>query len=89
MIRCLKCQIGFKSASNKNRRGGKKKKKEGEKKVPPERIELPTPGLQDQCSATELQRHLHNNTSVGGLIKKEYRIRTLYSHVTTLPFVLT
>ena len=67
--------------------GGEKKKKRGEKKVPPERIELPTPGLQDQCSATELQRHLHNNTSVGGLIKKEYRIRTLYSHVTTLPFV--
>ena len=36
----------------------KRKKKNGckKKKVPPERIELPTPGLQDQCSATELQR---------------------------------
>jgi hypothetical protein len=27
------------------------------KKVPPERIELTTPGLQDLCSATELRRH--------------------------------
>jgi hypothetical protein len=28
--------------------------------MPPERIELPTPGLQDQCSTTELKRRLYN-----------------------------
>ena len=32
----------------------KKKKKRKKNAVPPERIELSTPGLQDQCSATEL-----------------------------------
>jgi hypothetical protein len=26
--------------------------------LPPGRIELTTPGLQDQCSATELRRHM-------------------------------
>jgi hypothetical protein len=30
------------------------------KTMPPERIELPTPGLQDQCSTTELKRHVYN-----------------------------
>ena len=29
--------------------------------MPPERIELPAPGLQDQCSATELKRLLENS----------------------------
>ena len=33
------------------KRRGKKKKKKSE---PPGRIELPTPGLRDQCSTTEL-----------------------------------
>ena len=28
--------------------------KQNKKSMPPERIELSTPGLQDQCSATEL-----------------------------------
>ena len=44
---------------NSRRRGclKKKKKKVGRKKKvakPPGRIELPTPGLRDQCSTTEL-----------------------------------
>ncbi len=29
-----------------------------DKRMPPERIELPTPGLQDQCSTTELKRQM-------------------------------
>ena len=33
---------------------GNYSKKKNKKKLPPVRIELTTPGLQDQCSATEL-----------------------------------
>ena len=32
--------------------------------LPPERIELSTPGLQDQCSATELKRQMKTITEL-------------------------
>ena len=43
--------------------------------MPPERIELPAPGLQDQCSATELKRLLENNDLAFFTIYKQVPIK--------------
>ena len=43
--------------------------------MPPERIELPAPGLQDQCSATELKRLLENSDLALFTIQKQVPIK--------------
>ena len=43
--------------------------------MPPERIELPAPGLQDQCSATELKRLLENSDLAFFTIQKQVPIK--------------
>ena len=42
--------------------------------LPPVRIELTTPGLQDQCSATELKRlRLFGRREMGDMVQVVYR----------------
>ena len=43
--------------------------------MPPERIELPAPGLQDQCSTTELKRLLEGRDLVFFMIQKQVPIK--------------
>ncbi len=51
------------------------------KTMPPERIELPTPGLQDQCSTTELKRHVYNGgESYGTDISSAFMVKTNPRH---------